>query len=90
MTCTHETLSDGTSCCLGIVAWRGRLDDCCGWPAPADLESLIAHAPACLARHGTADDRKMLGRLIELEEYLVRHYGTRYAQAHRHCAARCG
>ena len=82
MTCTFESMSDGTSCCSDILSWRGRLDDCCGWPAPADLESLLAQAPACMGKHGTADDRKMLGRLIEMEEYLARHYGTQ--------TARCG
>ena len=87
--CKRETLSDGSSYCSDVLAWRGQLDDCCGMPAPADLASIIARAPACLAKHGTADDRAALGRLIQLEEYLARHYGTPQVQEDRACAERC-
>ncbi len=75
--CTFEDLGDNEKTCVGVIAWRGRLDDCGGWPAPSDLGVMIAEAPACLARHGSADDQEILSRLMQLEEYQARHWPRR-------------
>ncbi|MHB8388543.1 MAG: hypothetical protein ACYDBH_03050 [Acidobacteriaceae bacterium] len=71
--CTFERLEDGGKTCVDVIGWRGRLDDCGGWPAPADLESMIEESPECLDWHGDAEDRRILGHLIGLKDYLARH-----------------
>lgn len=59
----------GKRVCTEILAWRSRLDDCCGEPAPQDLLSVIVSAPTCIRQHGNADDVGHLNRLRALYDY---------------------
>ncbi|MHB8257816.1 MAG: hypothetical protein ACYDHY_17295 [Acidiferrobacterales bacterium] len=63
-------LGNGERICKDVLAWRSRLDDCCGQPRLDEIRDVVAAAPGCLAWHGNNDDTAAWCRLVELASYL--------------------
>ncbi|MHB8409381.1 MAG: hypothetical protein ACYDHY_15005 [Acidiferrobacterales bacterium] len=70
--CTYERLGNGDRICTKVLAWRSRLDDCCGTPAPKDLQALMESAPECILFCGNCDDIDAWARLSDLNDYQKR------------------